>query len=620
MKLFKHIHLLLICLFFAGNLFSQKNADKSIVENGKKFYLHIVTKGETVYGISKDYNVAPRDIVMENPKAMEGISAGDTLRIPLPAVRAIHESPLLIDTAADRLSGKYIYHKVLAKETLYSLGKQYKVSIATLDSLNPQLKAKGLQVGQNLKIPAHPAQQQPVAQTTPPVASQPKPVTPVVPQPAMPHDTVKEKKAFQNLVSRQHIDTVAKPLPRSSSSQAEIQQPKETKVNNTPVNATQPLAVDKSKLLNRYNVALIMPFTSENMDTIRINRLLDGTEQLPLVTQISADFYQGAMIALDSLEKQGIKVDLHLYNISSSPDTMPHGLDSILKAPGFASSNLIIGPPSTAQFRQVARFAVQHNIPIVSPIVNENSVLQNCMFASKVTPSQVTEVEKMADYIASHYMKSNVILLHHRDAADEANYENFLKRWKSDMQVFSYPDSDITVEYSENLESLGKKMSENKNNVIIVPYQEKTFVAKLVNKLSNSKYADDDTITLFGLHIWLNNDALDMDDLDTLNFHFPSNEYVNYSDSCTRGFIKTYRSNYYTEPSSFAFQGFDVTYFYTRLLGKYGTALQDHLGDARYNGVHTSFDLHKIGDTGGYDNKATYILEYRNYNVLRSAL
>lgn len=582
---------------FAGNLFSQKNSDKTITKDGKKFYLHIVTKGETIYGISKDYSIPPRDIVMENPKAMEGISPGDTLRVPL----QVAESKPMADTAKDRASGKYIYHKVVPKETLYSLAKQYKVSISSLDSLNPDIKTKGLQVGQNLRIPN-------TQSATNTAIAQPKPA-PVTPTPPAPKkDSVKTSQAYQNLVSHQHIDTVRKVINKPITTPPPFQP-------NVPA---APIAgVDKSKLLSRYNVALIMPFTSENADTLHINRLLDGTEQLPLYTQISTEFYQGTMIALDSLAKQGIRVNLHLYNISSSSDTSAFRLDSILKAPSFANTNLIIGPPSTGQFRQVARYAAQHNIPIVSPIVADNSVLQNNPYTSKVTPTSMTEVEKMADYAASHYAKCNVLLLHHRDAIDETYYENFKKRYNADMALYSEKDTITAVDYSDNLEILGRKMNEDKNNIIVAPYQQASFVAKLVNKLANSKYADHDSIVLFGMHSWLNNDNLDMDNLDTLDFHFPSNDYVNYSDSCAKGFIRTYRYDYYTEPSSFAMQGFDIAYYYVRLLGKYGTALQDHLGDCKYNGIHTSFDLHRSGDTSGYDNKAIYILEYRNYAILK---
>ncbi len=124
------------------------------------------------------------------------------------------------------------------------------------------------------------------------------------------------------------------------------------------------------------------------------------------------------------------------------------------------------------------------------------------------------------------------------------------------------------------MSKLGDKIAKDKNNIIVVPYQGESFVTKLVNQLANSKYSDDDSLVVYGMHNWLNIDVLDMGDLDTLNFHFASNEFVNYSDSCTKSFIKKYRYNYYTEPSYYALQGFDIAYFYLSELKKFGTGFK----------------------------------------------
>ena len=71
---------------------------------------HVVAKGESVYQIAKKYQVTPYDIYRLNPDAENGIQENTTLLIP---------------KAGSNSSG--ITHKVVAKETLFSISKKYNV-------------------------------------------------------------------------------------------------------------------------------------------------------------------------------------------------------------------------------------------------------------------------------------------------------------------------------------------------------------------------------------------------------------------------------------------------------------------------------------------------------------
>ncbi len=81
----KNIFLLIVFSFFIGNLiYAQENVPvtkttviKSI--NGKDYYMHKVEKGQTLYSISKVYNVPIDDIIYENPDAKSGIKINHIL-------------------------------------------------------------------------------------------------------------------------------------------------------------------------------------------------------------------------------------------------------------------------------------------------------------------------------------------------------------------------------------------------------------------------------------------------------------------------------------------------------------------------------------------------------------
>jgi len=178
--------LFFVVLFNAIAAFAQPDKDKVVKLHGKKYYIHIVAKGETVYGVSKDFNLAVKDLVLENPKAMDGISPGDTLDVPF----AVPVFPTTTATPQQD-TVKYIYHKVLPKETLYSMTKQYGVSMAVIDSLNPELNDKGLRIGMILQIPNHHLSGSGAPPTTTIMTQSPQPKA----------DSAKQAQAFKNLVN-----------------------------------------------------------------------------------------------------------------------------------------------------------------------------------------------------------------------------------------------------------------------------------------------------------------------------------------------------------------------------------------------------------------------------------
>ena len=135
-------YLLLVLLFLNTSLvFSQegsRSAEQTVI-NGKKYYLHTVAKGQTLYALSKLYNVTIDAIVAENPELSEGLKKGVVVRIP--------QVTLELPQSADE-KGK---HKVKSGETYYSIAKQYGVSVEQIKKWNPSI-SDGLKVNDIIRI------------------------------------------------------------------------------------------------------------------------------------------------------------------------------------------------------------------------------------------------------------------------------------------------------------------------------------------------------------------------------------------------------------------------------------------------------------------------------------
>jgi LysM repeat protein len=100
---------------------------------------HIVLKGETLYSISKKYNITSEDILKANPEVKNGVQENSILTIPK-SVKNILSSENIIS------------HKVEAKETLYSISKKFNVSVEEIIAKNPLVK-DGLTEGWFLILP-----------------------------------------------------------------------------------------------------------------------------------------------------------------------------------------------------------------------------------------------------------------------------------------------------------------------------------------------------------------------------------------------------------------------------------------------------------------------------------
>ena len=122
----------------------------SISASAQEFKYHTVKKGETVYSISKDYDISEEDIYKYNPDAKNGIEESSKLVIPL----SIEDKGMSANTGSSGFDPvEFKKHTVKKKETLFSLSQQYNVEIDDIKRYNKQLYSKELQKGETIRIP-----------------------------------------------------------------------------------------------------------------------------------------------------------------------------------------------------------------------------------------------------------------------------------------------------------------------------------------------------------------------------------------------------------------------------------------------------------------------------------
>lgn len=533
----KYNILLLFVLFVAcaGPSHAQdgiKKSKKTETVEGKKYYLHTVEKGQTLYAIAKAYELTVNDVLLENPDAMNGIKPGQVLRVPFEKKAVVPLAVITPDT-----SKKFLIHKVEAGQTVYSIAKKYNVTENDIYNNNPDSRL-GLKIGMELKIPGQ-------------VNSSGVVLVP---------DTTKP-------------DSVV------------------------------------SIMKEVYNVAFMMPLQLWNVVNIDPDEITasEPKAEFPAKPKAAVEFYEGALLAIDSMRKAGMKVNVWVYDV----DDIDSGKTAtVLAKPEFAYMDLIIGPFSPGPFDEIADFANAHNIGIISPVSGANRVLFKNAMAVKALPSQSTQMEQLALHISDKRKEDNVIMI----TSGLLKEQKVCNSFSNEVNRLRGLEGKDSIRINQGFSGIEAKLSRDKMNVLVIPSTSQAFVTDLVRNLYG--LAEKYQITIYGMPGWMDYDNLDFEYLEALHYHFASPYFIDYDAPVTKRFIRQYRASFGGDPTSFAFAGYDVTLFFLQQLRSTGTGFVPGVTTQTGTGLQQSFQFIRSDAESGYENISLRIVHISDYELV----
>lgn len=565
--------------------------------DGKRYQVHLVEKGHTLFAISKKYAIDIDRIVAENPGVRAGLRIGEEVLIPLSDIdkRAARDNP-------PEIRGQYLFHTVQRKETLYSISKKHDVSINSILTHNPEAQG-GLKIGQEIKIFVGDVV---LADTTL--------VEPAMPDSLILH-TVAPKETLYSLakqynVSVDSIKMVNDGLPEGLKAGSLVRIPKYTADYQSVLETKEEKPAElffPTGTRRTYKVALMLPFSIDIQDSL--SRKSDPTKPLDLyaLTSISAEMYRGVQLAVDSLIKQGLALDLYVYDVTD--DLI--ALDDLLHKPEIRDMHLIIGPLHRKSFERVSEFAAPLGIRTVAPVPNQK--LKPVSAASCVVHTNaIQQMQFLGRYVARMHFTDNVLLVSSEKFKDYDFQQAFLNSYQSNL---TYGDT-LRPIYMEQygIKTVQNNLSKTKKNIVVVPSSDLGFVSDFMNRLSNVSGRDYD-ITVMGMEKWLDYHNVDIQYKNRFNLTVPSSTYLNFENEPAQTFIERYRKEFDQEPGSagYAFLGFDVAYYFLNGMLQYGLDLQKYFRISKAPGIHLEFNFDQRPD--GCYNQHVYLLRYNDYQL-----
>lgn len=378
MNIFRYISLLLCALFAAAVVSAAEKSQTIVYIDGAKYYIHTVKKGETVYSLSKLYEVSEQVILSENPQLSDGLKADQSIKIPV-------TGGVKSQAPDRRLKRRFDMHYIAAGETLYSISRKYEISVETILEDNPEIDPVHLRIGARVLIRKSEKGESSEEQSMNELEQYKDNLNSVSGDDGYAFHLVhagetlyalsrrfgiseEEIIRINNLTDGLKTGTIIK-LPSARSAATPVAETHDEE-SSSPEADAQP---DKS--------AEILFTAADERHTIDISLLLPLSAaggRNPYV-----EFYEGFLLGLEDMKAKGRSVNLTLFDTSHSYDKTAE----IVSDPRFRRSKLIVGPVYEDELLPVLQFAESNSVPVVSPLAHIEKTGSSALFCMAPDPS-----------------------------------------------------------------------------------------------------------------------------------------------------------------------------------------------------------------------------------------
>ncbi len=362
-----------------------------------------------------------------------------------------------------------------------------------------------------------------------------------------------------------------------------------------------------------YSVALLLALNipknfSLDLSLVDSNFIMDVLDK---ETINNLEFYEGALLAIDSLKEKKLKVRLHVYDTEN--DSLKTA--ELLKKPEMKQMDIIISNCSLNVIKLINEFSKTNHLSFSSCSMNAGELLGDNRDAIAMLPASLTQCKEMGKFVAEKFRHDNCIIL--KTAMGKENERSFAFRrgWLdvSEDKLKEVDYSKYSKELNKVLKAVKDSMSTKLNNLIFVPSSNEDFVTGLVNGLK--EYSEEYKITLLGLPTWQYFETIDPILFELHNVNIFTSSFINYNNSITLGYRKKFYSLYNIEPTDGAFEGYDMMMILGSELMQHGRKFIGHLTEKPFTGLYSSYKFERTSENSFTENHYISVCRFQNYEL-----
>ncbi|MDR1120982.1 MAG: LysM peptidoglycan-binding domain-containing protein [Dysgonamonadaceae bacterium] len=357
------------------------------------------------------------------------------------------------------------------------------------------------------------------------------------------------------------------------------------------------------------NVALLLPFGTVDRDA-------DPSNQ----NQRLVEYYEGFLLALDSLKKAGISVNLHVYDIGNHAES----LQTILNKKELKDNHLIIGGKTEEQIKSISDYSQTNGIWYAVPFSSKADETLVNPYVFQINPPQALLYSSVSQAFIDKYKEYRIIFVNIPNMADSQS--KFIQTLQIHLSKKNLQYNELVYNASTFAINIREALSKDKKNIIVLSSASSTALMRVMSPLKSLKESNTFTdVSLFGYPEWQTYFKDHIDDFFLTNACLYSVFYVDHANENIRKFYETFKSWYRKIPTNtypkYGLLGYDTGMYFIQMFHRQGTACDAFAEPMKYQSLQSGFYFKRLSEWGGFVNNNVFLIDFLpDYTIKKTVI
>lgn len=323
------------------------------------------------------------------------------------------------------------------------------------------------------------------------------------------------------------------------------------------------------------------------------------------------ELYEGAQLALDSLNIEKAPLEVFLYDTRSARETLPQ----LLNKPELDSVSFIIAHCSSSEIKLFADAGLKRNIPVINVNMPNDGGVTGNPFYIILNPTLRTQCEGIYRHLQKYYSLNPIVIFKRKGQVMDDRIKTYLDEFGKSTVAVPLKYKYVELADSFTVSHLQSHLDTTDQTLCLAGSLDENFGRRLVQQLAALKKLKYQSIVM-GMPTWDNIKEFNKPEYKGIEIVYSTPFYNAKVDKVSLGIVNYFKEIMFARPSDMVFRGYEVTWKYARLLMQFRSDFTSNI-TSKLHKVFTDYDIQPVLNKQTmtldyFENKKLYFLKWQD--------